>query len=79
MYQRSTCGVIYLANLIISLWFSFLLLGHLLIQCEYKCFLQFGMLIQHLFETFPNWEDIGEQAIGDLQVICNICDPIICT
>ncbi|XP_039136285.1 arginine--tRNA ligase, cytoplasmic-like isoform X4 [Dioscorea cayenensis subsp. rotundata] len=28
---------------------------------------QFGMLIQHLFETFPNWEDIGEQAIGDLQ------------
>ncbi|KAM0948127.1 putative arginine--tRNA ligase [Dioscorea sansibarensis] len=28
---------------------------------------QFGMLIQHLFESFPNWEDVGEQAIGDLQ------------
>ncbi|KAJ0968389.1 hypothetical protein J5N97_025306 [Dioscorea zingiberensis] len=28
---------------------------------------QFGMLIQHLFENFPNWEDVGEQAIGDLQ------------
>ncbi|XP_058086761.1 arginine--tRNA ligase, cytoplasmic-like [Magnolia sinica] len=29
---------------------------------------QFGMLIEYLFEEFPNWEDIGEQAIGDLQV-----------
>lgn len=28
---------------------------------------QFGMLIEYLFEQFPNWEDIGEQAIGDLQ------------
>ncbi|KAJ6847007.1 arginine--tRNA ligase, cytoplasmic-like isoform X1 [Iris pallida] len=28
---------------------------------------QFGMLIEYLFEKFPNWEDIGEQAIGDLQ------------
>ncbi|OVA08525.1 Arginine-tRNA ligase [Macleaya cordata] len=28
---------------------------------------QFGMLIEFLFETFPNWEDAGEQAIGDLQ------------
>ncbi|KAJ0968415.1 hypothetical protein J5N97_025332 [Dioscorea zingiberensis] len=29
--------------------------------------MMFGMLIQHLFENFPNWEDVGEQAIGDLQ------------
>uniref|UniRef100_A0A0D9ZUM3 arginine--tRNA ligase n=1 Tax=Oryza glumipatula TaxID=40148 RepID=A0A0D9ZUM3_9ORYZ len=28
---------------------------------------QFGMLIQYLFEKFPNWEEIGSQAIGDLQ------------
>ncbi|KAG8084889.1 hypothetical protein GUJ93_ZPchr0010g11069 [Zizania palustris] len=28
---------------------------------------QFGMLIQYLFEKFPNWEEIGTQAIGDLQ------------
>ncbi|KAJ7524432.1 hypothetical protein O6H91_17G004800 [Diphasiastrum complanatum] len=28
---------------------------------------QFGMLIEYLFEEFPNWEEIGEQAIGDLQ------------
>eukprot|EP00262_Sarcandra_glabra_P012845 TRINITY_DN3397_c1_g3_i1.p1 TRINITY_DN3397_c1_g3~~TRINITY_DN3397_c1_g3_i1.p1 ORF type:complete len:596 (-),score=108.31 TRINITY_DN3397_c1_g3_i1:142-1929(-) len=28
---------------------------------------QFGMLIEYLFEEFPNWEDAGEQAIGDLQ------------
>jgi arginyl-tRNA synthetase len=28
---------------------------------------QFGMLIEYLFEQFPNWEDIGEQAVGDLQ------------
>ncbi|XP_020268077.1 arginine--tRNA ligase, cytoplasmic-like isoform X1 [Asparagus officinalis] len=28
---------------------------------------QFGMLIEYLFEMFPNWEDVGEQAIGDLQ------------
>lgn len=28
---------------------------------------QFGMLIQYLFEEFPNWEEVGEQAIGDLQ------------
>lgn len=28
---------------------------------------QFGMLIEYLFEKFPNWEDAGEQAIGDLQ------------
>ncbi|XP_077228431.1 arginine--tRNA ligase, cytoplasmic-like isoform X2 [Tasmannia lanceolata] len=28
---------------------------------------QFGMLIEYLFEEFPNWEDSGEQAIGDLQ------------
>lgn len=30
--------------------------------------LQFGMLIQHLFEMFPNVEDVNEMAIGDLQV-----------
>ncbi|KAH9301197.1 hypothetical protein KI387_012780, partial [Taxus chinensis] len=28
---------------------------------------QFGMLIEFLFEEFPNWEELGEQAIGDLQ------------
>uniref|UniRef100_A0A0D6QSD5 arginine--tRNA ligase n=1 Tax=Araucaria cunninghamii TaxID=56994 RepID=A0A0D6QSD5_ARACU len=28
---------------------------------------QFGMLIEYLFEEFPNWEELGEQAIGDLQ------------
>ncbi|KAK1289673.1 hypothetical protein QJS10_CPB18g00974 [Acorus calamus] len=28
---------------------------------------QFGMLIEYLFNEFPNWEDVGEQAIGDLQ------------
>lgn len=31
-------------------------------------FSQFGMLIEYLFDEFPNWEEIGEQAIGDLQV-----------
>lgn len=28
---------------------------------------QFGMLIEYLFENFPNWEDAGDQAIGDLE------------
>ncbi|RWR88752.1 arginine--tRNA ligase, cytoplasmic isoform X1 [Cinnamomum micranthum f. kanehirae] len=28
---------------------------------------QFGMLIEYLFKEFPNWEDVGDQAIGDLQ------------
>ncbi|KAI4347049.1 hypothetical protein L6164_007899 [Bauhinia variegata] len=28
---------------------------------------QFGMLIEYLFEKFPNWEDVAEAAIGDLQ------------
>ncbi|KAJ1430189.1 Rossmann-like alpha/beta/alpha sandwich fold, partial [Sesbania bispinosa] len=28
---------------------------------------QFGMLIAHLFEKFPNPEDVSEAAIGDLQ------------
>lgn len=28
---------------------------------------QFGMLIEYLFEEFPNWEEIGDQAVGDLQ------------
>lgn len=26
------------------------------------------MLIEYLFEEFPNWEEIGDQAVGDLQV-----------
>lgn len=26
------------------------------------------MLIEYLFENYPNWEDVGETAIGDLQV-----------
>ncbi|KAK1677516.1 hypothetical protein QYE76_038364 [Lolium multiflorum] len=29
---------------------------------------QFGMLIEFLFEKFPNWEELGSQAIGDLQL-----------
>eukprot|EP00252_Welwitschia_mirabilis_P017985 TRINITY_DN4011_c0_g1_i2.p1 TRINITY_DN4011_c0_g1~~TRINITY_DN4011_c0_g1_i2.p1 ORF type:complete len:592 (+),score=132.11 TRINITY_DN4011_c0_g1_i2:303-2078(+) len=28
---------------------------------------QFGMLIEYLFEEFPNWEELGDAAIGDLQ------------
>ncbi|KAG6588006.1 arginine--tRNA ligase, cytoplasmic-like isoform X1 [Cucurbita moschata] len=28
---------------------------------------QFGMLIEFLFERFPNWEEVTETAIGDLQ------------
>lgn len=28
---------------------------------------QFGMLIEYLFEMFPDWEEAAEQAIGDLQ------------
>ncbi|KAJ7969524.1 Arginine-tRNA ligase [Quillaja saponaria] len=28
---------------------------------------QFGMLIEFLFEKFPNWEDVNEAAVGDLQ------------
>ncbi|GLT61515.1 hypothetical protein SLA2020_342160 [Shorea laevis] len=28
---------------------------------------QFGMLIEFLFEKFPNYEDVNEKAIGDLQ------------
>lgn len=31
-------------------------------------FLQFGMLIEYLFENFPNVKDVNETAIGDLQV-----------
>ncbi|CAI7748498.1 unnamed protein product [Closterium sp. NIES-53] len=30
--------------------------------------MQFGMLIEYLFDKFPDWETIGEQTIGDLQV-----------
>ena len=32
------------------------------------CVLQFGMLIEFLFQKFPNWEEITEAAVGDLQV-----------
>uniref|UniRef100_A0A0D9UX06 arginine--tRNA ligase n=1 Tax=Leersia perrieri TaxID=77586 RepID=A0A0D9UX06_9ORYZ len=28
---------------------------------------QFGMLIEFLFEQFPDWEDVGNQAVEDLQ------------
>ncbi|GJN05735.1 hypothetical protein PR202_ga23396 [Eleusine coracana subsp. coracana] len=28
---------------------------------------EFGMLIEFLFEKFPNWEEVGNQAVGDLQ------------
>ncbi|KAI4350782.1 hypothetical protein L6164_005198 [Bauhinia variegata] len=28
---------------------------------------QFGMLIEYLFEKFPNWEEVTEAAVGDLQ------------
>ncbi|XP_047327175.1 arginine--tRNA ligase, cytoplasmic-like isoform X2 [Impatiens glandulifera] len=28
---------------------------------------QFGMLIEHLFQECPNWEDSGDQAIGNLE------------
>jgi len=30
--------------------------------------LQFGMLIEFLFEKFPNWEDANDLAIENLQV-----------
>lgn len=30
--------------------------------------LQFGMLIESLFEEFPNWEAGSAPAIGDLEV-----------
>jgi len=32
------------------------------------------MLIEYLFEQFPNWEEVGNQAIGDLQVRAGICN-----
>jgi hypothetical protein len=38
-------------------------------------FFQFGMLIEFLFEQFPNWEDVGNQAIEDLQVSATM--PIV--
>lgn len=28
---------------------------------------QFGMLIEHLFDSLPDWEKLGDQAVGDLQ------------
>lgn len=37
-------------------------------QTHLCSFLQFGMLIEFLFEKFPNSEDVSETAIGDLQV-----------
>lgn len=30
--------------------------------------MQFGMLIEYLFETFPDWEVASGQAISDLEV-----------
>ena len=30
--------------------------------------MQFGMLIEYLFEKFPDTESVTETAIGDLQV-----------
>ncbi|KAL6897786.1 hypothetical protein ACP4OV_006745 [Aristida adscensionis] len=33
---------------------------------------QFGMLIEYLFEQFPNWQEIGSQAIGDLQFVLDL-------
>jgi len=32
--------------------------------------MQFGMLIEFLFEKFPDTESVTETAIGDLQVSC---------
>lgn len=32
------------------------------------CVLQFGMLIEYLFEKFPNLDVVSDQAIGDLEV-----------
>ena len=36
------------------------------------CVLQFGMLIEYLFEKVSNWENISKTAVGDLQVTGNI-------
>lgn len=33
-----------------------------------QCFLQFGMLIEFLFEQFPQWENETELPIKDLEV-----------
>jgi arginyl-tRNA synthetase len=32
------------------------------------------MLIEYLFEEFLNWEEIGEQVIGNLQVFLATVD-----
>lgn len=37
-----------------------------------QCVLQFGMLIEYLFEKVSNWENISKTAVGDLQVSGNI-------
>ncbi|KAB1209201.1 Arginine--tRNA ligase [Morella rubra] len=34
---------------------------------EFNLSSMFGMLIEFLFEKFPNWEDVNETAVGDLQ------------
>ena len=67
------------SNLFISFILEMLILawGFTLLTTETKCInrysffascLQFGMLIEFLFERFPNWEEVTETAIGDLQV-----------
>lgn len=36
------------------------------------------MLIEFLFERFPNWEDVTETAVGDLQVRRDILEaPLV--
>lgn len=35
---------------------------------DFLFLVQFGMLIEYLFEKFPNSEDANETAIGELQV-----------
>ncbi|CAD6214847.1 unnamed protein product [Miscanthus lutarioriparius] len=39
----------------------------------------FGMLIQYLFDKFPNWQKIGSPAIGDLQgdIICPLMEGTV--
>ncbi|KAJ0031467.1 hypothetical protein Pint_13296 [Pistacia integerrima] len=46
---------------------NFISLHHSVQLKDFKHILQFGMLIEHLFEKFPNFEDVNETAIGDLQ------------
>ncbi|KXG38688.1 hypothetical protein SORBI_3001G267200 [Sorghum bicolor] len=37
-------------------------------RCPLRLPPAFGMLIQYLFEKFPNWQEIASHAIVDLQV-----------